>query len=74
MAHVFTHTSFHLKNIQWIHATGPRQRQKDLWEFKASLVYIVPGQLELHNESLSQKTKQKLKTTNICVLVRVLLL
>ena len=31
----------------------------DLCEFKASLVYIVPGQPELQSESLSQKTNKQ---------------
>jgi hypothetical protein len=30
-------------------------------EFKASLVYRVPGQPGLHRETLSQKTKKKKK-------------
>jgi hypothetical protein len=36
---------------------GGRGRQ--ISEFKASLVYRVPGQLGLYRETLSGKTKQK---------------
>ena len=37
-----------------------RQRQVDLSEFEASLVYKgLPGQPRLHRESVSRKTKQK---------------
>jgi hypothetical protein len=36
-----------------------RQRQADLCEFKASLVHKVLGQLGLHREILSWKTKKK---------------
>jgi hypothetical protein len=35
-----------------------KQRQSNLWEFKASLVYRVPGQSWLHREALVYKTKQ----------------
>jgi hypothetical protein len=35
------------------------QRQADLCGFKASLVYRVPGQLGLHRETLSQRTKRE---------------
>jgi hypothetical protein len=33
-----------------------RERHKDLFEFKANLAYIVPGQPGLCRETLSQKT------------------
>lgn len=35
-----------------------RQRQADLFELEASLVYRVPGQPKLGNDTQSQKTKQ----------------
>ena len=38
-----------------------RQRQEDLWEFKVSLVYRVPGQLGLQGDLASKTTT---KTTN----------
>jgi hypothetical protein len=38
-----------------------RQRQADLCEFKAKLVYRVLGQPGLHRETLSGKQKQKQK-------------
>jgi hypothetical protein len=41
-----------------------RQRKADLCECEASLVYIVPGQPELHSETLVSRTKNlKNKTT-----------
>jgi hypothetical protein len=39
-----------------IPATG-RQRQADLCEFKASLVYIVPALPRLHSETLIKQSK-----------------
>jgi hypothetical protein len=37
-----------------------RQRQVDLCEFKASLVYRVPGQPRLHRGNPVSKTKQRI--------------
>jgi hypothetical protein len=37
------------------------QRQEDLFEFKTSLVYTVPGHPGLHSKTLSQKKKKKKK-------------
>ena len=37
------------------------QRQVDFCEFKANLVYKVPGQPGLHRETLSKKNKNKNK-------------
>ena len=43
-----------------VHAFYPRsQRQMDLCEFGASLVYRVPGPLRLHEKILSQKKKKE---------------
>jgi hypothetical protein len=42
---------------------GGRGRQ--ISEFKASLVYKVPGQPGLHRETLSQKKKKKKKNVEI---------
>jgi hypothetical protein len=61
-----------LKVGQWwcmptIPAFG-RQRQEDLCEFEVSPVYTqqIPGHLELHRETLSQKKKnQKKKKKNL---------
>ena len=36
-----------------------KQRQTDFCDFEASLVYRVPGQPELHRETLSRKTKKR---------------
>jgi hypothetical protein len=54
-----------LESQQWV----------DLCEFKTSLVYIVPGQPELYNENLPQKSKlnkewnRKLRITHREVMV-----
>jgi hypothetical protein len=40
------------------------RRDRKTSEFLASLVYRVPGHLELHRESLSQKKYIKLKSSN----------
>jgi hypothetical protein len=43
-----------------------RQRQVGLCEFKPSLVYRVPGQPELHRETLSRKNiKTNIKKKNL---------
>ena len=39
-----------------------RQRQVDLRESEAGLLYLVPGQLGLHSETLSETNKQKIGT------------
>jgi hypothetical protein len=36
-----------------------RSRGRWIFEFKASLVYVVPGQLELHCETLSQNNNKE---------------
>ena len=44
--------------VHAINLITQRQRQSELFEFKASLVYRVSFKIGLHKEILSQKTKQ----------------
>ena len=53
--------------VQAFNPNSKKAKAGEFLEFKASLVYRVPGQPELHGEILSWKAKKNLKNVNIPV-------
>ena len=45
-----------------------RQRQDNICEYKASLVYVVPGQPGLYSETLNLQKKKKLNLEKVSCL------